>query len=219
MSTFRHKSASQKDQAILSFFMATAPTRPRQFTPQAALPNVAIVRHGDLFGISESDEHRDDLFDHFGIGYKSGPLLVLSPFEALFLLMLNPAVNIDLNVQELWNHCSMLFPPTVFARYYAVYHYYRCNLWVVRDGSVFGAHFVLYADHPDLVHSKFLVIVMDDWNNRDCEMLRASRIGWSVRKSALLVNVKVPSDADFGASACLSTFSIEDVTVKRVKFR
>jgi tRNA-splicing endonuclease subunit Sen2 len=191
----------------------------RKFTPDADLPRVDIICHGDLFAVPESCESRNALFDHFAFGSFNVNLLILSPFEVFFLTMLNSHINIVFDRQQLWDHCCSLFPPTVFAKHYAVYHYYRCNLWVVRDGSVFAAHFVLYPDHPDLVHSKFMVIVMENWEDRDRESLRASRIGWSVRKTVLLVRVVIPEGTDFSNPDCLSTFTIEDVSLKRVKLK
>jgi tRNA-intron lyase len=201
------------------YVMSIADARARKFTPNAALPRVEILRHGVLFVVPDSDPNGNDLFDHFAFGHFTGPFLVLSPFEVFFLAMLNSDVTAGLTVQDLWIHCSSLFPATVFARHYAVYHYYRCKLWVVRDGSVFGAHFVLYPDHQDLVHSKFMVIVVDDWGERNSEILRVSRITSAVQKSAVLVHVNVPTDANFETPGCLSTFSIEDVTVRRVKVK
>jgi tRNA splicing endonuclease len=189
----------------------------RKFTPDASLPHARVVRHGDFYGIPAPA--CDAYFDHFAIGHFANSLLILSPFEIFFLATVGADLAPPPDRQALWAECAALFPPSVFARHYAVYHYYRCRLWVVRDGAVFGAHFALYADHPDVVHSRFTVAVLDDWAGRDGEALCASRVAWAVRKSALLVRVRAPEGADFGTPACLAALAIEDVAVERVRTR
>jgi tRNA-intron lyase len=190
-----------------------------KFTPADPLPQTDIIRYGPLFVIPGSSANRDLYFQHFAFGAFVGDLLVLSPFEVFFLRMVRADVDLPLSTEALWQHCSSLFAPTCFAKCYAVYHYYRCNLWVVRDGSAFGGQFVLYQDHPDVVHSKFIVNIVDDWSSRDRVTVLASRIGWSVKKATILVRVVVPKDADFGTPDCLRLFAIEDVSIKRVKFK
>jgi tRNA splicing endonuclease len=189
------------------------------FTPQATLPSIEITEYGSLFIIPETCESRDSLFNKFVFGQKINNLLVLSPYEIFFLVMIQAEIHPQLDVQELWTRFSTLFAPGVFARNYAVYHYYRCALWVVRDGTVFGAHFMLYPDHPDIVHSQYAVVILDDWENRDQESVLASRIGWSVKKETIFVRVVIPEDADLTTPACLQTLEVEDLVIQRVKFK
>jgi tRNA splicing endonuclease len=189
------------------------------FTPQAPLPPIEIVEQGSFFAVPETCANRDVLFDKFVFGQKVNNLLVLSPYETFFLAMIQAEIHPQLDLQSLWDRFSALFAPGVFARNYAVYHYYRCGLWVVRDGAAFGAHFMLYPDHPELVHSQFAVVILDDWENRDRESVLASRIGWSVKKETMFVRVIVPPEADLTTPACIQTFEVEDLVIQRVKFK
>ena len=187
-----------------------------KFNPGQELPPFKTEKHGALFCVTEH-EPSDILFRTFCFGKFSAGLLVLSPYEVFFINCIDPRSGT--NLSNLWLECSRLCAPGVFATRYAVYHFYRCNLWVVRDGSTFGGDFVLYSDHPDVVHSKFIVIVLDTWDNKDQDLIMASRVGWSVKKEVIFVRVFVPDNADLSSPECLQQLVIEDVAIKRVKFR
>lgn len=187
-----------------------------KFSPQKDLPEVKLEKYGAAFCVRDT-EVADVLFRAFGFGRMAKSVLVLSPYEVFFINCVEPRDGVDLG--SLWVECSRLCAPGVFATRYAVYHFYRCNFWVVRDGATFGGDFVLYSDHPDVVHSKYIVVVLDDWENVDQEVIVASRAGWAVKKEVVFVRVVVPEGVDVSTPDCLPEMSIEDVSIRRVKFR
>jgi tRNA-intron lyase len=191
----------------------------RAFRPGEPFPVVKLSMDGVLFTVDNSLEGARNLFDNFGFGRVIRNALVLSPCEAVFISMINRESVEDFDVQSVWKLCSQLYPEGRFARIYSVYHYYRCGLWIVRDGSVYGADFVLYPDHPDLAHSKYLVKIFDNWENIDREGVLASRVGWGVKKATLFVKVSVPEGADFSDVDCIKTFQLENMSIKRLKFK
>ena len=187
-----------------------------KFSPAKDLPEVKLEKYGAAFCVRESAV-ADVLFRAFCFGRMAKTALVLSPYEVFFINWVEPRDGVDLG--SLWVECSRLCAPGVFATRYAVYHFYRCNFWVVRDGATFGGDFVLYSDHPDVVHSKYIVVVLDNWENVEQEVSVASRAGWAVKKEVVFVRVVVPEGVDVSTPDCLPQMSIEDVSIQRVKFR
>lgn len=185
----------------------------RRFLPSAAIPSVAIEFNGAFFSVPKGDPASEILFGTFGFGRFLGPLLVLSPYEAYFLTL---AVGGDRG--RVWAQCCAMCGAGAFPVRYAVYHHYRCLLWVVRDGSLFGADFVLYSDHPDLVHSSYAVAVVDSWDGAEEEARALSRVAWNVKKAVVLVKVARNEDLDMSNPECIGKMEIEAVSLKRVKY-
>lgn len=185
-----------------------------KYQPRKDLPDVEIANYGAIFIVPSTCEHQEVLFKTFCFGKFTKNMLVLTPYEVFFINLIQQKENLS----ELWQTCSKMCKPGMFASRYAVYHYYRCNLWVVRDGSTFGGDFVLYRDHPDQVHSDYIVIVLDSWENRDQTTIIASRVAWSVKKQTLFIRVVIPDGCDLDNHECIQSFVLEDVVMKRVKF-
>jgi len=188
------------------------------FSPEADLPNFRVSMDGGWFFVDESLDIRRNIFNKFCFGVFYEERLVLSAYEVYFLLDVCKCIDIKLKKDDLWNECSKIFSKGVFPRLYSVYSYYRSNLWVVRDGSVFGAHFVLYSDHPDIVHSRYMVQVLESWEKAEKEAIICSRIAWSVKKEVILCVAESNSD-DFSNDSILDKIKIQSICVKRCKFR
>ena len=191
-----------------------------KFCPDQEIPNINLKFENNIFFIPSFDPTKDIIFKTFCIGRYLGDDLILSPFEVIFLKEICDSIP-SFSLQELWTICCSLSKETTFAKEYFVYRYYRINMWVVRDGSVFGSHFVLYLDHPDVVHSSFLVNILEDWSNVKEEALICSRIGWTLVKKCILCVVKMETEEsiDFSTPQCLEHFQIEAIDVKRLNVR
>lgn len=186
-----------------------------KFEPVRDLPDFEIERYGPLFIVPDTCEHQELIFKTFCFGKFANNLLVLTPYEVFFINLLQGRENLS----ELWQICSRMCKPGFFATRYAVYHHYRCKLWVVRDGSTFGGDFVLYKDHPDQVHSNYIVVVLDKWDDRDKRTIVASRVACSVKKQTLFVRIVIPDGCDLNNYECVQSFTLEDIVMKRVKFK
>lgn len=190
-----------------------------KFYPDNDIPVIEVKFENSLFIITSDTNIRDILIQEFAFGRMLGDKCILSPYEVFFLYDVCESIKINLNRQELWNICTELSKEGVFAKNYAVYRYYRTNLWVVRDGSVFGCQFVLYSDHPEVVHSSFILTILDNWENFENESLIITRIGWFLKKRGILCVVKIPDAVDYNNPDCVDLMDIESIIVKRVKFR
>ena len=192
-----------------------------RFLPDEEFPLIEIQFQDNLFIVPSSFEFRDLLYKTFCFGRYCGEELILSPYEVFFIKeVCNSISNLPFSVDELWNICCSFSRPEVFAKQYFVYRYYRTNMWVVRDGSVFGSQFVLYLDHPDLVHSSFLVNIIDDWSSIQKECLMESRIAWSLVKKCIICVIQITKkDIDYSSPKCLESMRLEAMDVKRLKFR
>lgn len=193
-----------------------------KFMPTDPLPRLDIKKLYSFFIIPDDCEGQKIIFNHFGFGRKQGNIFILSPYEVLFLSQLQKDPNMisienKNDINELWQYCCSLFGPSIFPIQYAIYHYFRCRYWVVRDGSIYGFLFVLYSDHPDVVHSKYTVQMIEDWNEVLLIAPSITRINWGVRKKALLVRVIVPSESDLKNPDCISTFVIESMCLQRLE--
>ena len=173
-----------------------------------------------IFIISNDCEGKNIIFKNFGFGRKQNNIFILSPYEAMFIRQIQKdpdMINIEgLNdINALWQYCCSLFAPTLFPIQYAIYHYFRCRYWVVRDGSIYGFLFVLYSDHPDQVHSAYTVQLVNDWNEVWEIAPSVTRINWGVKKTSLLV--VIPDECDLNDPNCISNFEIESMCLKRLE--
>lgn len=188
-----------------------------KFDPGKDLPHVDIVERGALFVVKDGETEKDILYNMFGFGHIVGHVLVLSPYEAFFLGALEN--DDDDSIDRLWQKCSAKYAPGVFATRYAVYHFYRHNLWIVKDGLTFGGDFVLYKDHPDVFHSTYIVTIRESWDDMNGDIIMASRIAWNVGKMSVFIRVIVPDGTDMTRSSCVGMMSIEDISIKRARLR
>lgn len=189
------------------------------FSPDEELPSIVIDYLNNLFIVKETQIGRDKLFKSFGFGRYTGNYLILSPYEVFFLSLCGANLQFPCSQQDLWNICCNLCGKSIFPTHFAVYQYFRCRFFVVRDGCTFGCDFVLYEDHPDVVHSTFTVSILDNWDEMNRQIVLSTRVGWSVKKSSILVHVSIPDDVDLSDSKCISLLKIEALQVKRVNFR
>ena len=191
------------------------------FAPDEDFPLVEVQFQDNLFFVPSSYAYRDLLFKTFCFGRYCGGDLILSPYEVFFIKEVCDSLsNLEYSIDELWNLCCSFSGPEVFAKQYFVYRYYRTHMWVVRDGSVFGSQFVLYLDHPDVVHSSFLVNVIDNWSCIQKECLIESRIAWSLVKKCIICVIQSRNqDIDYSSPNCLESMRLEAIDVKRLKFR
>ena len=187
-----------------------------KFCPFDKFPPLNISIESNLFIASSKDEKYKDANRFFGFGRFVNEHLLLSPYEVMFLYHIGLSLDIPLKANELWKFCCSLCGKSIFPLHYAVYHYFRCRYWVVRDGSLFGAVFVLYKDHPDIVHSTYTVSLVDNWNCVNKVAPPMSRVDWSIKKSRVLVRVIVPNGVDMSDVSCISKFTIETLILKRV---
>lgn len=188
-----------------------------KFLPFSEVPEVKVSFNFSFFYIPKTDQSSIILFEQFGFGRFLGPYLVLTPYETYFLFLLKDDIGFN-DKQQLWELCCSLCGKNVFPIKYAVYHYYRCMLWVVRDGSLFGSDFVMYCDHQELVHSSYIVSIVDDWEDIHGVARELSRVAWNVKKTVVLVRVKRDSDLNLNNPDCLSKMEIEAVNLKRMKY-
>lgn len=86
---------------------------------------------------------------------------------------------------------------------YVVYHHFRSLGWVVRPGSKFATDYLLYVRGPVFSHAEFAVMILPEYAETDAQYERrrdwwwlhcVNRVQTQVRKSLVLVYVKVPED-------------------------
>lgn len=190
----------------------------KKFSPSYELPDFSISKVGNIFFINKSSESVLTLHNKFGFGRYLDEYLILSPYEVFFLSLLKGDIGLPYTTQELWRTFCEFCGPSIFPAHYAVYHHYRCNFWIVRDGTLFGSDFVLYCDHQELVHSSYMVSIVDEWSQIHELSRTLSRIAWSVNKTVILVRVSIPDDANIESHECIQSFQIEAISLKRIKF-
>lgn len=81
------------------------------------------------------------------------------------------------------------FPTT-----YAVYYHYKSRGWIVRDGSQYGANFLLYNEPPEFCHSEFAVKVCLGGCVSLKSMLASIRVCSIVKKRFLFCSMHTDSD-------------------------
>ena len=153
---------------------------------------------------------------------KEKSVLFLSIYEVYFLVGIldKGIIEPEINKNDLWLHLSSLFEGNNFGIYFSVYLNYRAKLWIIRDGSLYGADFVLYEDHPDLVHSKYLIKIVKNWNvlkESSHILINLLRIGWTVHKEVILVCVSNQDEIDFSDPSNIQNVEIEGIQAKRLK--
>lgn len=188
------------------------------FIPSKEIPTIEVKFSHGYFYTPESIEQRI-LSEHFGFGRWSGDKFILSPYEVYFLADVCESIIINMSKEELWSKCVSLFKSNLFQIHYFVYKFYRCNLWIIKDGSVFGSDFVLYSDHPSKVHSSFCINILPNWENVKNDIAITTRICWTVKKSEILCVVNCSKVTNILSSECIDEMSLQPICVKRAKFR
>jgi tRNA-splicing endonuclease subunit Sen2 len=126
-----------------------------------------------------------------------------------------------------------------FVARYAAHAHFRNQGWLPRSGLQYGADFVLYRNHPSLVHSDFCVVLAPeagaggDLNARDAgetaptpprarlglrkwtEVQAASRLCVQVNKGLISASVTFSEPADASTPACLRSIAVEETEVRR----
>ncbi|MCE4610956.1 MAG: tRNA-intron lyase [Desulfurococcales archaeon] len=121
-----------------------------------------------------------------------GPLR-LSPLEALYLadkgvLEVVRSSGEPVSLNELR---KVLESNERFSRLYRIYKDLRDKGFIVRSGLKFGADFAVYRIGPGLEHAPFIIHVYDiDFELDPVEIIRAGRLGHSVRKKFVIASVE-----------------------------
>ncbi|CAO3647108.1 unnamed protein product [Cunninghamella blakesleeana] len=175
----------------------------------------------------------------------------LDLFEAFFLMyainvieIQDKLYNIPYTIEECWtifskDYSSNGLSYNAFALKYAVYHYFRSQGWVPKDGLKFGVDFVLYKAGPIYHHAEFAIHIIPcptltssytlpieqqkqhqspeyNWSN----LLRLNRVCNQVKKTLLLCYVSYPvlNNSDHKNTwdiSILNQISIKQVLLKR----
>jgi tRNA-splicing endonuclease subunit Sen2 len=98
-----------------------------------------------------------------------------------------------------------------FNTFYAVYHYFRSQGWVVRSGIKFGVDYILYKRGPPFSHAAFSILILTDTNPTIdwYKFFTTSRIQSQVHKTLVIVHVSIP------ASGLLSDYTVQETTIQR----
>lgn len=190
------------------------------FRPDKELPFLNIEIKDYRFIVpNEFSEQRNELYSFFGFGQIQNNDLILSPFDTFFLVGICETARISKDSKQLWDYLCSLFAPDVFPIKFAVYLFYRLNSWIVKDGSLYGGDFLLYEDHPELVHSGYLVKIITDWNTLDQELCQNTRIAYSTHKDTIIVCVSNPKNVLLNDPSCLHDLKLEAIQANSIKLR
>ena len=150
---------------------------------------------------------------------------------------------------ELWRALARLgaerpadgkIPGGGFIAKYAAHAHFRNQGWLPRSGLQYGADFVLYRNHPSLVHSDFCVVLAPDAGagasgdaaadagetaptaprarlgiRKWTEVQAASRLCVQVNKGLISASVTFSEPADASTPACLRSIAVEETEVRR----
>ncbi|PQP92149.1 tRNA-splicing endonuclease subunit Sen2-1 [Prunus yedoensis var. nudiflora] len=124
------------------------------------------------------------------------------------------------DVQELWQH--MKSKKAAFPDFYKAYSHLRLKNWVVRPGFKYGADFVAYRHHPNLVHSDYAVLVSSEGDGEANGRLRVwsdfihgtLRLCLGVVKTLLVLSIS-KNGHDAASPSCLENYTVDERTVSR----
>lgn len=127
-----------------------------------------------------------------------------------------------------------------FIARYAAHAHFRNQGWLPRSGLQYGADFVLYQNHPSLVHSDFCVVLAPDPGagtsgdsagdpeeaaltaprarlglRKWTEVQAASRLCVQVNKGLISASVTFSEPADASTPACLPSIAVEETVLRR----
>ncbi|XP_062002589.1 tRNA-splicing endonuclease subunit Sen2-1-like [Rosa rugosa] len=122
--------------------------------------------------------------------------------------------------EQLWP--CMKSRSALFPYFYKAYCHLRMKNWVVMSGITYGADFVAYRHHPELVHSEYAVIVSLEeeeggannrlrvWSDVHC----ATRLCGGVAKTLLVLDIsRNGHSAD--SPSCLESYTVKERTITR----
>ncbi|XP_050384088.1 tRNA-splicing endonuclease subunit Sen2-1-like [Argentina anserina] len=123
--------------------------------------------------------------------------------------------------EQLWQ--CMKSRSALFPYFYKAYSHLRMKNWVVMSGITYGADFVAYRHHPELVHSEYAVIVCSEeeeeggandrlrvWSDVHC----ATRLCGGVAKTLLVLEIsRNGHSAD--SPSCLASCTVKERTITR----
>ncbi|KAI9291085.1 hypothetical protein K502DRAFT_368729 [Neoconidiobolus thromboides FSU 785] len=159
---------------------------------------------GIKFRVKEKTTMR--FFYHFGnfgklsYFFKKEPRLIqdneeynLDLLEVYFLKKgFEDKIQIKDNIGVTWTstmlfHLGYKLYSDKFVNEYLVYHYFRSNGWVVKNGLKFATNFVLYKDGPTYQHSKYAVIIKSINNINDIilswkDLIQYTRLASQIKK-------------------------------------
>ena len=118
-----------------------------------------------------------------------------------------------LTLDQMWTEFSAR--DSHFSLNYPVYHHFRSKSWVVKEGTKFGADFLLYKHGPPFYHASYSVLVEESDKNKLSwnDLSGLNRVTESAAKELLLAKV----GGQFVKSQKLS--DIESVEVKEILIR
>lgn len=186
------------------------------FDPNDKFTEVEIKFEDNLFKVVGSD---DRFYTKFGFGRKISSNYYLSSYEVFFIHEVLNSLKSNFTTDELWKICCGLSHNVTFAHNYVVYRYYRVNLWLVRDGSIFGFNFALYIDHPDRYHSSYLVSIYNSWDNFDNNIINDTRIAYSVNKKVIFCVIVPVKPLDYDCYECIYNLQVQAIDAKRLDVR
>lgn len=120
---------------------------------------------------------------------------------------------------QIWQY--MKSRSALFPYLYKAYSHLRMKNWVVMSGITYGADFVAYRHHPELVHSEYAVIVSSEeegdadkrlrvWSDIHC----ATRLCGGVAKTLLVLDIsRNGHSAD--SPSCLESYTVKERTITR----
>lgn len=187
-----HGDKSQRELQSLGRFGSDLET-----TKQRYITQTGGVDHRAPASILDSTEKKD-------------AVTILTLHEALFLnqalgcLAIRDSKSTVLDVQTCWDQFSQI--NRKFAIEYAVYFYFRTRGWIVKEGSIYGAAFLLYKDGPAMDHARYAVVIYENqtWQS----LLTHYRVSQSVKKELLLVHIKSKDEL------CLRNLKNSTITTK-----
>ena len=136
--------------------------------------------------------------------------------------------NEDMSIDDMWEKFCQV--SDYFRLKYAVYHHFRSKGWVVKDGSKFGADFLLYKDGPPFYHASYSVWLRKPVKNTNTTVDKElpdldwtslsglNRVTESASKELLLIDIFEPDDVNekvYSVTNYLSCIKLEEVLVRR----
>ena len=156
----------------------------------------------------------------------AGGALRLDPCEAYFLsyalgcLLVRDSSDAELDLDELWSAFCESDPD--FPRLYRVYHHFRAKGWVVRQGTKFGADFLLYKHGPPFYHASYSVKVERAGGDSEATSMDflagLNRVTETAGKELLLARITEAEDLtanSMSSPACLKMMAVTETLIKR----
>ncbi|KAF9427381.1 tRNA splicing endonuclease subunit sen2 [Entomortierella beljakovae] len=156
-------------------------------TPQT-IPSPSISNANKLQGASSISIDEDENYEHLQLSLEEAFFLVFAIECISIKSAADPrsGLNQTMSIQSCWlqfaqasaihqaNSASSplstvydISPYNPFITRYTVYHYYRSQGWIVKDGLKYGSDFLLYQKGPVFGHSQYAVKIVPYSSNRE----------------------------------------------------